>query len=186
MGKGFMYILKCSDGSFYTGSTKNLERRLREHENMQGANYTKKRLPVKLVYFEEYERIDHAFYREKQIQGWSRNKKISLINGDYKTLHSLAECMNDSHYKLRLLRLRSATSITEKFNMSSVEKTSLSIKADSSLSNKTNSSLSIKANSNLSNKADTSLSSEAETNIKAKTNISTIRKKYIDKVTADE
>ena len=78
--KGYMYILQCSDGSYYTGSTTNLERRLAQHQNGEGANYTKKRLPVALVYFEEYERIDEAFYREKQIQRWSRRKKEALMN----------------------------------------------------------------------------------------------------------
>lgn len=77
--KGFVYILECSDGSYYTGSTNNLERRLNEHQNSQGANYTKNRLPVKLVYFEEFERVEDAFHREKQIQGWSRRKKKALI-----------------------------------------------------------------------------------------------------------
>ncbi len=67
MSKGYMYILECSDGSYYTGSTKDLERRLQEHQNSRGANYTKRRLPVKLVYFEEYSRIDEEFYREKQV-----------------------------------------------------------------------------------------------------------------------
>jgi putative endonuclease len=76
-----MYILECSDGSYYTGSTKDLERRLWEHQNMQGANYTKKRLPVKLVYYEEYARIDEAFYREKQVQSWSKRKKEALVKG---------------------------------------------------------------------------------------------------------
>ncbi|HSW53871.1 MAG TPA: GIY-YIG nuclease family protein [Ignavibacteriaceae bacterium] len=50
MSKGFTYILECADGSFYTGSTKDLEKRLREHNNGIGANYTKSRLPVELVY----------------------------------------------------------------------------------------------------------------------------------------
>ena len=81
MSKGFMYILECVDGSYYTGSTKDLERRFWEHQNSQGANYTKKRLPVKLIYYEEYSRIDEAFYREKQVQGWSRKKKRALIEG---------------------------------------------------------------------------------------------------------
>jgi len=54
MPKGFIYILECADNSYYTGSTNDLERRLWEHQNYSGANYTKKRLPVKLVYFEEY------------------------------------------------------------------------------------------------------------------------------------
>ncbi len=79
--KGYMYILECSNGSYYTGSTINLEFRLEEHQNGEGANHTKKFLPVRLVYFEEYQRIDKAFYREKQVQGWSRKKKEALING---------------------------------------------------------------------------------------------------------
>lgn len=90
-----MYILECADGSYYTGSTKDLERRLWEHQNMLGANYTKKRLPLKLVYYEEYSRIDEAFYREKQVQGWSRKKKESLINGKPELLPKLALAYRD-------------------------------------------------------------------------------------------
>jgi putative endonuclease len=86
-----MYILECSDGSFYTGSTKNLEKRLREHNNGVGANYTRNRLPVELIYFEEYERIDEAFYREKQVQGWSRKKKLALVEGKSELLPKLAK-----------------------------------------------------------------------------------------------
>ena len=74
-----MYILECSDGSYYTGSTKELEMRLAQHQAGVGAKHTSKRLPVKLVYVEEYERIDDAFYREKQVQGWRREKKEALI-----------------------------------------------------------------------------------------------------------
>ena len=58
---GWMYILECSDGSFYTGSTNNLTLRFEQHQNGEGANHTKSRLPVKLVYFEEFNRIDLAF-----------------------------------------------------------------------------------------------------------------------------
>lgn len=94
-----MYILECSDGSYYTGSTTNLELRLAQHQAGEGANHTKKRLPVKLVYFEEYQRIDEAFYREKQVQGWSRKKKEALISGKSEDLHKLAECMNETHYR---------------------------------------------------------------------------------------
>lgn len=91
------YILQCSDGSYYTGSTKNLELRLQQHQNGEGANHTKKRLPVKLVYAEEFDRIDEAFYREKQIQGWTRAKKEALIHNASEELKKLAECMNASH-----------------------------------------------------------------------------------------
>ena len=96
---GYMYILECSDGTYYTGSTKNLEKRIWEHKNMMGANYTKKKNPVKLVYYEKYSRIDKAFYREKQIQGWSHAKKKALIERNTNNLHELAECKNDTHYK---------------------------------------------------------------------------------------
>jgi len=91
MKKGYMYILECSDGSFYTGSTIDLEYRIFEHNNGEGANYTKKRLPIKLVYYEEYERIDEAFEREKQVQGWSHKKKKALIEGKMKALTTLAK-----------------------------------------------------------------------------------------------
>jgi len=103
---GYMYILLCANGKYYTGSTNNLERRIFEHKNGLGANFTKKNLPVALVYYEEYSRIDAAFYREKQVQGWSRAKKEALINGECEKLHELSECKNESHY-LRALRLRS-------------------------------------------------------------------------------
>jgi len=82
----YCYILKCSDGSFYTGSTRNLESRVWQHQKGYGANYTKKRLPVILAYFEEYENVAEAFAREKQIQSWSKRKKWALINDDYTSL----------------------------------------------------------------------------------------------------
>ncbi len=91
--------MECSDGSYYTGSTVDLEKRINNHQEGRGANHTKKRLPVKLVYVEEYLRIDSAFYREKQIQGWSRAKKESLINGTLEDLNNLAECKNETHCK---------------------------------------------------------------------------------------
>jgi putative endonuclease len=95
---GYMYILECSDGSYYTGSTTNLKLRLVQHQNGEGANHTKKHLPVKLIYFEEYNRIDEAFYREKQVQGWSRKKKEALINGTNTDLKKESECKNQTHY----------------------------------------------------------------------------------------
>ncbi len=93
-----MYILECNDGTYYVGSTNNLELRLTQHQNGKGANHTKKRLPVKLVYYEEFQRIDFAFYREKQVQGWSRKKKEALIRGMSEKLNKLSECVNESHY----------------------------------------------------------------------------------------
>lgn len=82
----YVYILECADGSFYTGSTWNLEERLYQHQSGIGSNHTKIRLPVKLVFCEEFERVDEAYAREKQIQGWSRRKKQALIDGDFEKL----------------------------------------------------------------------------------------------------
>ena len=87
---GYMYILECGDGSFYTGSTKNLRLRINQHKNGEGANFTAKHLPVKLVYYETFDRIDTAFKREKQIQKWSRAKKIALIQRDIEKLKQLS------------------------------------------------------------------------------------------------
>ena len=97
--KGFVYILECSDGSFYTGSTTNLELRLAEHQAGVGANHTKKRLPVRIVYFEEFQKIDEAYHREKQIQHWRRKKKEALINDMPNHLHALAKCLNDTSHE---------------------------------------------------------------------------------------
>ena len=71
-----MYMLECADGSLYTGSTRNLAKRFIQHMTGIGCNHTAKRLPVKLVYCEYFHRIDFAYEREKQIQGWSREKKL--------------------------------------------------------------------------------------------------------------
>ncbi len=89
--QGYMYILQCADGSFYTGSTKNLQRRIEEHKSGEGAKFTKEHFPIKLVYYESFERIDLAFKREKQVQGWSRVKKIALIKGDKEQLIKLSK-----------------------------------------------------------------------------------------------
>lgn len=97
--KGFMYILLCDDGSYYTGSTTNIELRMAQHWSGECANHTRKHPPVKLLYFEEFNRIDEAFNREKQIQGWSRKKKEALINGMTVELRKAAECLNESIHK---------------------------------------------------------------------------------------
>lgn len=108
MNGNYMYILKCADGSYYTGSTKNLEKRLAQHQNREGANYTKKKLPVKIVYLEEFDRIDDAFQREKQVQGWSRKKKEALINGKYNELPKLSLAYRD-------VASRTSATVTSRF-----------------------------------------------------------------------
>ncbi len=93
--KGYTYILKCANGKYYTGSTTDLDRRIAQHQAGEGANFTRKNLPVELVYYEEHQRIDQAFYREKQIQGWSRKKKEALINGEFDKLPGLSKNYTD-------------------------------------------------------------------------------------------
>lgn len=91
-----MYILHCADGSYYTGSTIDINRRLRQHQSGTGANFTRKHLPVTLVYKERFSRIADAFRREKQVQRWTRQKKEALINSDINLLHDLAKCTNNT------------------------------------------------------------------------------------------
>ena len=87
----FVYILECSDGSYYTGVTNDVERRLWEHQT--GFNttcYTYKRRPVTLKYFIHLTDIKQAIDWEKQIKGWSRKKKEALFKEDWKELQRLA------------------------------------------------------------------------------------------------
>ena len=86
----FTYMLLCSDESFYVGSTRDLERRVHEHSSGLGASYTRQRLPVRLVWFEEHENVGAAFSREKQIQRWGRAKRMALIKGHYDRLPDLS------------------------------------------------------------------------------------------------
>ena len=91
MRDGWMYILECADGSYYVGSTIDLTRRLEQHQAGEGAKHTQKRLPVKLVYCEFYDRVDKAYYRERQVHGWSRKKKEALIKGEHHLLPELSK-----------------------------------------------------------------------------------------------
>ncbi|WP_109508191.1 GIY-YIG nuclease family protein [Nocardioides speluncae] len=84
------YLLECSDGSFYVGSTTDIERRVWEHNEGLGASYTRRRRPVRLAWSAEYERVSDAFAVEKQVQGWSRAKRLALIEGRLQDLPPLA------------------------------------------------------------------------------------------------
>ena len=93
---GYMYILGCGDDSFYTGSTTDLHLRLDQHRSGEGAQHTRARPPVKLLYYESFDRIGDAFAREKQVQGWSRAKKLALIRGDISELKQLSRASKGS------------------------------------------------------------------------------------------
>ncbi len=92
MNTYYIYILKCSDNSYYIGVTNNLDLRLNQHQ--QGVNknsYTFNKRPVELVYQEEHTDIKKAIAREKQLKKWSRKKKEALINGDIDLLKILSK-----------------------------------------------------------------------------------------------
>ena len=86
----YAYILECSDGSFYVGSTRNLELRLQQHHVGEGSEYTKRRRPVRCVWSHRFDHIGDAFAFEKQVQNWSRAKRLALIEGRYDDLPELA------------------------------------------------------------------------------------------------
>ena len=87
----YVYMLRCADGSLYVGSTRDLFSRLHQHQIGVGATYTRHRRPVELVWHEEHENVALAFSREKQIQNWSRVKRLALIDGHYEGLPDLAK-----------------------------------------------------------------------------------------------
>ena len=87
----FMYILECSDRSLYVGSTWDLDRRLSQHNEGEGAEYTRNRLPVRLLYSEYYGRIENAFLREKQVRRWGRAKRLALVKGRLDQLKPLSK-----------------------------------------------------------------------------------------------
>ena len=92
MNQYFVYILLCSDNSYYTGMTINIEKRLLEHQNgVYPKAYTFKRRPVKLVFYETFPDAMQAAAFEKQVKGWNRKKKEAIINGDWHLLPELAK-----------------------------------------------------------------------------------------------
>ncbi|MEX0159773.1 MULTISPECIES: GIY-YIG nuclease family protein [Microbacterium] len=78
---GYVYILRCSDGTLYVGSTRDLTKRIVQHQEGMGSEYTKRRLPVELIWSSEHARIDDAFAWEKRLQGWSHAKRLAFIDG---------------------------------------------------------------------------------------------------------
>ena len=85
----FVYILKCADGSYYTGTTVNLEQRLEQHRTCYFKGYTSSRLPVELVWWSDFPTEHEAFVCERQIKGWSRAKKEALIRDDWSRIHEI-------------------------------------------------------------------------------------------------
>jgi putative endonuclease len=86
-----VYIVRCSDGTFYVGQTADLESRIASHNDGLGSSYTARRLPVTLVHHETFPTRAAARVRERQLKRWSAGKKTALIAGDPKTLKSLSK-----------------------------------------------------------------------------------------------
>lgn len=87
----FVYILRCSDNSYYVGHTDNLERRLQEHATGLVKGYVTSRLPITLVFHQSFSSRNDAFVIERRIKGWSRKKKEALIKGEFKLLSLYAK-----------------------------------------------------------------------------------------------
>lgn len=96
----YVYILKCSDGIYYTGLTKNPEKRLFEHNTgINKGSFTCFRRPVEIVYCERFSDFNLAADWEKRIKDWSREKKDALINNNLEKLNEFASCKNETSFK---------------------------------------------------------------------------------------
>ena len=91
MHKAWVYILQCSDGSYYTGHTTDLRARVARHQAGLASRYTRGRLPVRLVFSQEFPDAHEAFLRERQVKGWRRKKKQALIQGDFEARVQLSQ-----------------------------------------------------------------------------------------------
>ncbi|NNL83204.1 MAG: GIY-YIG nuclease family protein [Winogradskyella sp.] len=98
----YVYIVRCSDETLYTGITNNTQRRIKEHNTGKTkSSYTYKRRPVELIFAQEFREVEQAILYEKKIKKWSRKKKDALINGNENKLKYLSECRNATHYKYK-------------------------------------------------------------------------------------
>ncbi len=86
----WVYILCCADNSYYTGHTDNLDKRIAAHQTGEIEGYTSTRLPVTLVFADEFPTREEALARERQIKGWSRKKKEAMMQGDWIEVSHLA------------------------------------------------------------------------------------------------
>jgi len=92
MNQYYVYILKCSDGSYYTGVTNDINYRIQQHHHgYDQASYTYHRRPVTLVFHTEFNDIQQAISFEKQVKGWSRKKKEAIINDEWERLPNLSK-----------------------------------------------------------------------------------------------
>jgi putative endonuclease len=91
MKRAWVYILECSDRTYYTGCTTNIEQRISQHQQGTYPGYTSTRHPVTLRWSQEFPDIRYAIWAERQIKGWSRRKKEALINEQFDLLRKFAQ-----------------------------------------------------------------------------------------------
>jgi putative endonuclease len=93
----YVYMLLCADRSFYVGITNDPEARVAQHQlGNDPTCYTFTRRPVKLVHCSDFRNIDDAIAWEKQLKGWSRAKKVAMASNNWKLVHDLARCTNET------------------------------------------------------------------------------------------
>ncbi len=86
----WVYILRCADGSYYTGHTDDIDRRMAQHQAGECCGYTASRLPVQCIWSQETNTREEALAAERQINGWSRKKKEAMMRGDWEEVSRLA------------------------------------------------------------------------------------------------
>ena len=91
----WVYLLRCNDASYYAGHTDNLEARLWQHEQGLGSAWTRRKLPVELVWCETAPTRYEAIAFERRIKGWSRSKKEALIDGDWNRINLLSRAPHE-------------------------------------------------------------------------------------------
>ena len=96
----YVYIIKCSDKSYYIGITNDVNKRFNEHKSGKYSEcYTFNKRPLELMFYETFNDVLQAIYFENKIKKWTRAKKEALINGDFNMLQILAKCRNATHFK---------------------------------------------------------------------------------------
>ena len=101
----WVYILRCADGSLYTGHTENVQDRERTHNEGRGGSYTATRRPVQVVYSENASSLDNARRRERQLKRWSAQKKEALIAGNVQELKRLSRSHQPRHNAVQIGRV---------------------------------------------------------------------------------
>lgn len=95
----YVYIVKCSDESYYIGITNDIERRIEEHNSgINKKSFTFKRRPLQLVFYESFNDFQVTEIWEKKLKGWSGKKKEALIEKNWEKLKEYSKCMNNTHF----------------------------------------------------------------------------------------